>query len=272
MKERSRLKILLFGPSKVGKSTYKSILLNKDVETIETPRNIENSSKEKNIIQKIMERELAPKERKDYQIINLPGREEDQDERLYQLSTRVVGSFLFYDASNPSSAQELLEMTEEELIETNYIRRQTGLVILGNKRGPVSLDAVWTGKKVKDHLNSIISKTWRYDVPHLIISCQKRVEVFLTFWLMARLVPSHRVPKEVVKKYAAKQYYRKAKMRGLEEAGPQKRTTGKPTPSKSDMTPSNSGSVPSPPSTKKDEEEIPKAPEISENSDDEPEK
>lgn len=249
MEKDLKPKIALFAPSQTGKSTYKATLLRKDVDTIETPTNlVNNRNKQNDVIQKIIRRELVPVERNHYNIIDLPGREEDKEQRLNELASRVVGSLLFYDASNPSSAQKLLEMTKEELLDTNYIRRQTGVAIFGNKQGQTSFDAVWTGKKLKDRLNSIISQTWKYDVPHLLISCQAEEDVYLSFWLMAKLIPSHKVSKEVVRKYSAKHFFRQARKRKSSGPGPaQQPSPPKPTPKKSDST-VPAPDTPSPPS------------------------
>ncbi|NIQ06448.1 MAG: GTPase domain-containing protein, partial [Candidatus Korarchaeota archaeon] len=201
--EPSRVRVALYGPTETGKSTYKAVLLGKNPNTVKTPTETIETVERVRKFREMRRGELRPLEQYKLLLTDLSGLEDFRDERLKAIAAGVVGCLFFYDATDPSSAEQLVQMVEEELLKTEYIERFLGIAILGNKISEdLSPEAVRKVEKLKDHLDSIITPVWGYETPHLLISSVKKNDVVLSFWVLESILSSKEVPEQPLAKYS----------------------------------------------------------------------
>ncbi len=170
-----RMRIALFGPAGVGKSTFRSIILrgspqprpHKDIVEREITR-----------VYRIPTRILGDVGRICYilRLIDVPGSEEYVERRVKALR-KACGYIFFYDSTKPDSAKKLLAMIKEELETRGLFKSLIAAIVVGTKKDYGARDeALMEGQNIADYISKYTVAYYGYRVPHVLISCTNRDE------------------------------------------------------------------------------------------------
>lgn len=195
-----RVKIAIFGPSNVGKTLFRNVLLKKDTTD---PKPTEKSQTVEVLREYKRPTEFGiglSVERYKLTLIDVPGKPDMKDERMSALS-KVVGWIFMYDSTDPNSPDMLLKMIKEELEFAKKFKSAIAIVVVGAKKdlGPNS-DAVKKGEEVAKHLSKHTVRFYGYNVPHVLISCKNPNEVSLTFLCLESINFDLKPPESILEK------------------------------------------------------------------------
>ena len=114
-KRLPQIKIALFGPTESGKTSFLASLLGRGMEKI-APSNDATMEEVIRTFYRIVDSKRIPLETYRLLIVDLPGRPNYENIRVFNLG-KCTGLILFYDSTDLTSAQKLVKMVEEEIIE-----------------------------------------------------------------------------------------------------------------------------------------------------------
>ena len=199
------IKIALFGPSNSGKTTFLLTFLGRPSEELSPTTEAKSYEIQRTFYRK-MEGKKVPLEVYRLMIVDLPGKEGYDNIRVLSLA-KCVGIILFYDATDPISAQMLHRMVDEEIVGGGFIPNLLGIVIVGTKKDlGVNVEAIKIGEKLADSLTNEIKSYWNYEVPHLIINALNQEEVRTVLNILEHLFISLTAPRDLIESLSAKRY------------------------------------------------------------------
>ncbi len=197
------IKIVLFGPTGSGKTTFMHVLLNGQAPSEEIPQ---TTSVQVNEVvrqyQKRIANRFVPTETYRLIIADTPGIPEAKGERRKGLQ-KSVGIIFFYDATSPQSPRELLNMIQEEIIKLELYYNLMGILVVGTKKDlGVNSEAISSGEEVTKALNSLVENLWGYKVPHLVISAKSPEEVGWAIYILESIIMD-KPPLDIIQKLSA---------------------------------------------------------------------
>ncbi len=199
----SRVRVALYGPSGVGKTLFRNMLLRKDSSPPEPS--------EKSVVEEILREYKRPTEygvavsveKYKLTLVDVPGRPELKDERNRALS-KIVGWIFMYDATDPKSPEKLLEMIKNELEPARKLKSAIAVMVVGTKKDlGVNEEALRKGEEVANHLAKHTTLLYGYTPPHITISCLDPKEVALSFICLEAINFELRPPEKLIEKIKA---------------------------------------------------------------------
>ena len=195
-----RVKVALFGPSNVGKTLFRNMLLRRDPSP---PKPSEKSEEEEILREYKRPTEFGMTmsiEKYKLTLVDVPGKPEFREERMKALS-KIVGWIFMYDSTDPSSADMLLKMIKEELEPEKKLKSAIAMMVVGTKKdiGP-NAEAIKKGEEIAKHLSKHTMMFYGYNVPHILISCKNQNEVSLTFLCLESINFDLKPPESILKK------------------------------------------------------------------------
>ncbi|MGQ4892308.1 MAG: GTP-binding protein [Candidatus Njordarchaeia archaeon] len=192
------VKIVLFGPENSGKTAFSETLL------IGKIQNQNYVPTEKTVTREVMRQfykkignRYVPTETYKLIIADTPGSIDKKNER-YKGIQKSIGIILFYDTTDPNSAEQLAKMLEEEIIKPELYYNLMGIVIVGTKKDlNVNSEAISKAQTKLNHLIETIQSLWGYKIPHLIISNLNQNEVGWAFYVLESLIMD-KPPMEII--------------------------------------------------------------------------
>ena len=217
-----QVKIALFGPSLSGKTAFLRTLLGKSVTDLAPNTDVERVNLTRTFY-KIVEGRKVPLETYNLQIIDLPGRDNFENMRVLNLA-KCTGVILFYDSTDPNSAQLLVKMVEEELIGGGFIPNILALVVVGTKK---DLNPDREAINIAAHIVAVLrresEKLWNYSVPHLLINALDRREVEAILYILESLLISLTLPKDLVKRLSVEKQLLEVPRKPIKEISVEKK-------------------------------------------------
>jgi len=183
------LKVVLFGPSNSGKTTFRDILLKGAI--TDTSYNPTQKTEIVEVIRQFYKKmggRYVPSETYKLMIADTPGDPRFRDER-YKGIQRSVGIIFFYDSTDENSVNELFNLIREEIIKSEAYYNLMGIVLVATKKdlGP-NTNAIRLAEERIQELNSLTEPIWGYKIPHIIISCYNNNEVGWAFYILEALI------------------------------------------------------------------------------------
>jgi len=196
----SRVRVALYGPSGVGKTLFKNMLLKRDASPPEPT--------EKPDVAEVLRDYKRPTEfgvsmsveKYKLTLVDVPGKPEYKDERIGALS-KIVGWMFMYDATDPKSPEELMRMIKEELEPARKLKSAIAIMVIGTKKDlGVNDEAVKKGEEIAKYLSKHTSLLYGYSTPHVTISCSDPTEVTLAFLCLESINFELKPPQKIIEK------------------------------------------------------------------------
>ena len=193
-----RVKVALYGPTNVGKTLFRNVLLRKDT----SPPKPTEMTKEEEVMREYKKpTEFGTTmsiEKYKLTLVDVPGRPEFKQIRIETLN-KIVGWLFMYDATDPSSAEKLMEMIKTELEPARKLKSAIAMMVVGTKKDLGTNDeAVKKGAEIAEYLSKHTTMLYGYSVPHVVISCTDTGNVTLTFLCIEAINFDLRPPKEII--------------------------------------------------------------------------
>ena len=182
------VKVVLIGPSGVGKTTFLYSLMEEELPSQLNPT--QKTYVRETIRQyfKFSGGRYVPAEQYKLVIADTPGASDRVDERRKGIEKSIVGIF-FYDLTNPRTVKELESIITNEIVNTEAYYNLMGIVVVGCKKDEgINHDALNLGLQLSRKLTELVMDLWGYKIPHLAINCKNKEEVHKAFYIAESLV------------------------------------------------------------------------------------
>jgi len=196
------VKVVLIGPSGVGKTTFLYSLMEENIPSEISPT--QKTYVKETIRQyfKFSGGRYVPAEQYKLILADTPGAQDKIDERRKGIEKSIVGIF-FYDLTNPRTVRELEGIITNEIINTEAYYNLMGIVIVGCKKDEgINSEALNLGLQLAQKFTELVMDLWGYKIPHLAINCKNKEEVHKAFYIAESLVMD-KPPEPIVESLSA---------------------------------------------------------------------
>ena len=203
-REIPRVRVALFGPSNTGKTTFCNMLTQHEISKIEPTESARIIEILRDYKRRTVMGTYETVTKYKLTLVDVPGREEFKEQRTKSL-TKIVAWIFFYDATDPTSAENLQRMIREELEKERMLKSAIAMIVVGTKSdlGP-DPGAVKIGEEIAKHLSKKTSSLYGYEVPHFLISCLDSEDVNLAFLCIERINFELKLPEDLISKLKRK--------------------------------------------------------------------
>jgi len=203
-REIPRVRVALFGPSNTGKTTFCNMLTQHEISKIEPTESARIIEILRDYKRRTVMGTYETVTKYKLTLVDVPGREEFKEQRTKSL-TKIVAWIFFYDATDPTSAENLQRMIREELEKERMLKSAIAMIVVGTKSdlGP-DPRAVKIGEEIAKHLSKKTSSLYGYEVPHFLISCLDSEDVNLAFLCIERINFELKLPEDLISKLKRK--------------------------------------------------------------------